>query len=256
MKKQTVLATLMLCGAFLVMTPEGNAQNNRNDKGKNKQSTNATNTTQGTDTQMGNPNTTPMPHSNDRDSSQANNITGGNVTAPNTDAGMDNGGNGQLSSTGRYSAMGIQAGSLHRKDLKFVLVANSSNLLEIQASQLAMERAMNPAVKEYASMMVSHHTMAGQQMKQLLASKGTVIPEQALMKDRHRMQLESISNLRGAEFDRAYMRLMVDAHEEDVDEYEDETTDARDADLRAFTVKMMPTLQQHYSRARELRKQL
>jgi putative membrane protein len=49
---------------------------------------------------------------------------------------------------------------------------------------------------------------------------------------------------------------MVDAHEEEVDEYEDETTDARDADIRAFATRMMPTLRMHYTRAKELRKQV
>jgi putative membrane protein len=92
-------------------------------------------------------------------------------------------------------------------------------------------------------------------MKKMLASKGAMIPDTAML-SRHRMQMEMVSNLQGADFDRAYMRIMVDAHEEDVDEYEDETTDARDADIRAFATRMMPTLRMHYTRAKELRKQV
>ena len=72
----------------------------------------------------------------------------------------------------------------------------------------------------------------------------------------HRLQMETVAAAQGADFDKAYMRIMVDAHEEDVDEFEDETTDARDADIRAFTTRMLPTLQMHYTQAKDLRKEV
>jgi putative membrane protein len=162
---------------------------------------------------------------------------------------------GQMGSTDRYSAMGIQSGSLHKKDLKFVVMAASSNMLEIEASRLALQSASSSAVKDFARMMVEHHTMAASEMKTMLATKGAMIPDTALL-PRHRMQLEMLSSLQGAAFDKMYMRVMVDSHEEDVDEFEDETTDARDADIRAFTTRMLPVLQQHYTMSKDIRKQV
>jgi putative membrane protein len=162
---------------------------------------------------------------------------------------------GQMTSTGRYSAMGIQPGSLHRKDLKFVVHDRSSNMQEIESTRLALQYASNSAVKDFANMMVEHHTMAVTEMKSLLAGKGAMIPDTTMM-PRHRMQMETLSALQGAAFDKMYMRIMVDAHEEDVDEFEDETTDARDADIRAFTTRMLPALQMHYTKAKDLRKQV
>jgi putative membrane protein len=151
--------------------------------------------------------------------------------------------------------MGVRQGSLHKKDMKFVMMAHSSNTLELALSQMALQKASSQAVKDFASMMVEHHSMAGQEMKQLLSTKGAMIPDSALLSG-HRMRLEMMQNLTGADFDKAYMRIMVDAHEEDVDEYEDETTDARDADIRAFTIRMMPILRTHYEKSKEVRKQV
>lgn len=176
----------------------------------------------------------------------------GDTTMSNTAMGNAS---GQMTSTGRYSAMGVKQGSLHRKDMKFVMLANSSNMMELELSQMAVQKATNPAVKDFANMMVQHHTQAGQEMKQLLSAKGTMIPDTAML-SRHRTRMDLLQNAQGADFDRAYMRIMVDAHEEDVDEYEDETTDARDADIRAFAKKMLPTLRTHYTRAKEVRKQV
>lgn len=178
--------------------------------------------------------------------------TMGDTTMSNTAMGNAS---GQMTSTGRYSAMGVKQGSLHRKDMKFVMLANSSNMMELELSQMAVQKATNPAVKDFANMMVQHHTQAGQEMKQLLSAKGTMIPDTAML-SRHRTRMDLLQNAQGADFDRAYMRIMVDAHEEDVDEYEDETTDARDADIRAFAKKMLPTLRTHYTRAKEVRKQV
>lgn len=197
-----------------------------------------------------------------RDTTATTNNSGTMGTTDNTTThghtGINNGNadmSGTMTSTGRYAAMGVQTGSLHKKDAKFVVLAASSNNLELQLSQLALQKATSQAVKDYANMMVQHHTMSAQEMKTLLAKKGAMIPDTALLPV-HRLQMETVMAAEGAAFDNAYMRIMVDAHEEDVDEFEDETTDARDADIRAFATRMLPILQTHYAKAKEVRKQV
>lgn len=250
-------------------TANGNATGtNRNNTSTTTGTGNANNTTgsgnmgtTGNTGNMGNTNTGNMSTNTGSTGTGSTNTTGTGNTQGNmgTDhTGMNHGttdAGGQMTSTGRYAAMGVQTGSLHKKDMKFVMLANSSNMLEIQASQLALQNASSQAVKDFAAMMVQHHTMAATEMKNMLANKGAMIPDTAML-SRHRTQIDLLSSLQGAAFDKAYMRLMVDAHEEDVDEFEDETTDARDADIRAFATRMMPTLRTHYTRAKELRKQI
>jgi putative membrane protein len=237
MKKTIALATL-LC-VVLATTAQQNPtpqkpQNNTQQKNKQQRNNNEGTTNTGT--------------RNPGDTTGTRGQTGMN---------QDNNTNieGSMTSTGRYAAMGVRTGNLHRKDAKFVVLAASSNNLELQLSQLAQQRATNQAVKDFAAMMVEHHTMAAQEMKSLLSAKGASVPDTALL-PMHRLQMESVTAAQGADFDKAYMRIMVDAHEEDVDEYEDETTDARDADIRAFATRMLPTLQTHYARAKEVRGQV
>jgi len=249
MKKILVMSSMLFAFtlASAQQTPnntknkKNNTTTNKNNTGTNKNNTTTTTTNSGTNTNSTDTNTS------------------GNNTTTGTDHNGMNHGNGDMSgtmvSTGRYAAMGVQTGSLHRKDAKFLVLAGSSNTLELQLSKLAQQRATNQAVKDYANMMVEHHTMAAQEMKKLLSSKGAMIPDTALL-PMHKLQIETVMAAQGADFDKAYMRIMVDAHEEDVDEFEDEVTDARDADVRAFASRMMPVLQTHYSRAKEIRKQV
>jgi len=160
-----------------------------------------------------------------------------------------------MQSTGRYSALGVTTGSLHRKDMKFIMLAASSNHMELELARLAQQNAASQEVKDFAEMILRDHTAAGVEMKTMLSKKGTMIPDTAML-PKHRIHIDHLRGLQGAEFDRAYIGMMVDAHEDDIDEYEDETTDARDADIRAFARKTLPVLQKHHTRAKEIRKSL
>ncbi|MDQ3276870.1 MAG: DUF4142 domain-containing protein [Bacteroidota bacterium] len=243
--KKTLAIALLVCCVYLVSaqqpTPTPRPQNNPPQKTNNKNN-NKSNTNKNTNSSNNNNN-------NNNISSTDTGTTTDSSTVQNGDM------SGTMTSTGRYAALGVQTGNLHRKDAKFVVLAASSNNLELQLSQLAQQRASSQAVKDFASMMVEHHTMAGQEMKSLLSQKGAIVPDTALLPI-HRLQLETVTAAQGADFDKAYMRIMVDAHEEDVDEYEDETTDARDADIRAFATRMLPTLRTHYTKAKDVRKQV
>jgi len=56
----------------------------------------------------------------------------------------------------------------------------------------------------------------------------------------------------GAEFDRAYMNMMVSDHNKDVAEFEKESTKGGDPDLKAFAAKTLPTLKEHQQMAKAL----
>ena len=143
----------------------------------------------------------------------------------------------------------IKAGSLNKKDVKFLVEAASSSRMEIELGQLAQQKGVSQEVKNYGAMMVKDHTMATQELKSLVTSKGASIPDTLLPK--HRVLMDRLNGLNGAAFDKAYMSVMRDAHENDIDEFEDETKDAVDADVKAFASKQLPILQGHHNHAKD-----
>jgi putative membrane protein len=56
----------------------------------------------------------------------------------------------------------------------------------------------------------------------------------------------------GADFDRAYSKMMLSDHNKDVSEFEKESSKGADADLKAFASKTLPTLKEHQQMARTL----
>lgn len=64
--------------------------------------------------------------------------------------------------------------------------------------------------------------------------------------------MTKLSAMSGAEFDRAYMNMMVSDHNKDVAAFEKESTKGGDPDLKAFAAKTLPTLKEHQQMAKAL----
>jgi predicted outer membrane protein len=85
----------------------------------------------------------------------------------------------------------------------YVQMAAASDLFEIQSSNLARTRSQNAEVRQFAEMLVTHHTQMTAQLMAAASAAG-VQPAPMLMPMQARMMTELQSALR-AGFDRVYM---------------------------------------------------
>ena len=103
-------------------------------------------------------------------------------------------------------------------DQDFLKKAAIANLAEIELGKLAQQKAQNPEVKQFAQMMVTGHTKALNELKGL-AGRSANLPTS--LDEKHQEIQQRLSGLSGAEFDREYMNVMVQAHEDTEDMLED-----------------------------------
>ena len=68
--------------------------------------------------------------------------------------------------------------------------------------------------------------------------------------------MDKLSKMRGAEFDRAYMREMVEDHDKDVKKFRQQAEHGNDADLKTFAQNTLPVLEQHQKMAHDISKSL
>lgn len=129
-------------------------------------------------------------------------------------------------------------------DSEFAIKAASGGLMEVELGKLAGQKAQNQQVKDFGAMMVSDHSKANEELKTLTASKNITIP--ATLSEEHQKHVDDLAKLSGAEFDKEYVKLMVDDHKEDIDLFKSASSDAKDPDVKAFASKTLPTLQKHY----------
>jgi len=57
--------------------------------------------------------------------------------------------------------------------------------------------------------------------------------------------MHKLAKLSGPAFDRAYMQAMVADHKKDVNEFRLEAKSGKDADVKGWAAKTLPTLEEH-----------
>lgn len=140
-------------------------------------------------------------------------------------------------------------GALASQDRKFAMTAAMSDLFEIEASRLALERAASDHVKQMAQQLIDDHTRTSGELSQLAQTKGLTPP--ASLDSKHAAMLTRLRGMSGAEFEREYVRVAgVKAHEDAVKLFRDEERKGRDADMRAFATRTLPALEAHLQAAR------
>lgn len=140
------------------------------------------------------------------------------------------------------------------KDEDFVKEAASGGMMEVELGKYAEENALNPRVKKFGSMMVKDHSKANDELKSVASKKGITLS--GSMEDSHRDKTEDLKKEKGADFDKAYMKNMVDDHEKDIKEFQKEAENGKDDDVKTFATKTLPTLLVHLDSAKAIRDDL
>jgi putative membrane protein len=163
--------------------------------------------------------------------------------------------------TGGQSAPAAQPGAgtrnvpasskIARGDRKFIEEAANSGMFEVQVGQLAASKASDPNVKSFASTLVDHHTAANNELVKIANAKGVELP--AAPKRALRRDIEKLGKKNGDEFDRDFVRNVgIKAHEKDIKMFQNASKDVKDAELKAFVDKTLPTLREHLAMAEKL----
>ena len=139
-------------------------------------------------------------------------------------------------------------------DKKFVTEAAEGNLAEVELGKLASEKASNDAVKQFGQRMVNDHGKATEELAKLAQDKGVSTPSG--LDSKHQKLRDRLAKLSGAEFDRAYVDEMVKDHRKDVKEFQREADKGKDADVKAWAAKTLPTLQDHLKQIQDIQTQM
>jgi len=137
-------------------------------------------------------------------------------------------------------------------DNTFVTKAAQGGLAEVELGKLAVEKASSDQVKQFGQRMVDDHGKANEELKTLAQQKNITVPTDIGAKEK--ALRDHLTKLSGPAFDRAYMSAMLSDHKKDVGEFRVESTSGKDADIKAFAAKTLPTLEQHLKLAEDANK--
>ena len=151
---------------------------------------------------------------------------------------------GSNNSTANATASSVSSG-----DRKFMEKAAQGGMAEVELGKLATQKASASEVKQFGQRMVDDHSKANDQLKQLATSKGVNLPTD--LDHATKREMDKLSKLSGADFDREYMKHMVSDHKKDVSDFKSEARKAKDADVKQFAASTEPTLEQHLQLAQD-----
>ena len=132
----------------------------------------------------------------------------------------------------------------------FVAEAASGGMMEVELGRHAATHAASDRVKDFGRRMAEDHGKANDELKRVSQRESITLP--STMSKRDREEVDRLTKLRGAAFDRAYMEAMVADHEKDVAKFRDESKSAEDPDVKDFASRTLPTLESHLQMARDI----
>jgi putative membrane protein len=135
-------------------------------------------------------------------------------------------------------------------DEYFAMKAYAEGVAEVAKSQLASERASNPAVKAFAAQMVKDHTECNTRIAEVARQKGIALP--ATIDAVHTAAIARLGRMSGSDFDKAYMMAQTCAHVDALHLFGHEARKGEDPELKTMATKTIPTLQEHAKAAFEL----
>jgi putative membrane protein len=126
---------------------------------------------------------------------------------------------------------------------EFVKHAGQGGMAEVSLGKMAVTKATDADVKEFAQRMVDDHSKANDELKSLATSKGLQVPTDVDAKQK--ALSDRLSKLSGPAFDKAYMQAMVSDHDHDVALFRTYSERGDDPEIKQWAGKTLPTLQEH-----------
>jgi predicted outer membrane protein len=104
------------------------------------------------------------------------------------------------------------AGASLARDDEFVLDVAHKTLALVELSRVAERTTANSAVKPFAQQLMHDHGAAAKMLEDVLPDQLVEWPNQ--LNERHRGIADEIAQKRGTDADRAYVKAMIDAHQD------------------------------------------
>lgn len=138
---------------------------------------------------------------------------------------------------------GQQNNGMNQQDKQFVTMVAKANRGEIEMGNFAQQHASNDEVKQFAQLMVTDHTNAGQQLKSWASQSNVTLPSGLTAQDNSTKA--SLSSASGSQFDKQYIQSQLQDHKKVIAAFEKEVQQGQDPQLKQFAEKTLPVLQDH-----------
>jgi putative membrane protein len=134
----------------------------------------------------------------------------------------------------------------------FVMTASQGDHYEMLAAQVAVVQGQDPRVRTFAQKMLEDHARLSEALRQAAIASQLPTPEPGISSDQAAL-LSSLQSLRGADFDKTYVRQQALAHTQAVAVEESFARAGSDANLQKAAQAALPKIREHLTKVQQLR---
>ena len=148
--------------------------------------------------------------------------------------------------TGVNSTLGVSPTTVD-----FVKEAATSDMFEIQSSQIAQERG-NASEKSFAATMIKDHQKTSEDLKSMISSGDLRAELPTALDSSHQSKIDKLKSLKGADFSSRYDSDQLGGHKDAVSLFERYAKGGDNPKLKDWADKTLPTLRHHLKMAQDL----
>jgi putative membrane protein len=138
----------------------------------------------------------------------------------------------------------------------YVTSASVSDLYEIEAGRLALQRSESPQVRRYAQMLIEDHSRAAEVLLLKAKLAGLEMAAEPRLDERRKGMLDNLQTAPAETFDQTFLAQQIAAHKEAVALHKGYSENGANEVLRGLASGAAPALEQHLEMARHLSGQL
>lgn len=137
----------------------------------------------------------------------------------------------------------------------FVDAAAVSDMYEVEAGKIALQRSKDAGIKEFAQKMITAHTGTTEQLKATLTKVNATVTPPSTLDNRHQGMIDELRGAKDEDFDGRYLAQQVDAHNEALILMRGYAKDGDTKDVKTFANKTQKAVQMHLNMAQKLKDQ-
>lgn len=133
------------------------------------------------------------------------------------------------------------------KASSYVQETGMGDLFGVQSSELALKKSGNPQVRAYAQHVVRDHGALSRALDDALAAAKVDARPPASLDPEHQELLDTLKASTGPDFDRNYLRMQMDSHQDALRTQVDYRLHGGNAELQDYAAKATTVVQSHLS---------
>lgn len=134
----------------------------------------------------------------------------------------------------------------------FVTAAATSDMYEVAASKIALQRSSSPAVKAFAQKMIDAHTETTTKLKGIISANNIKAMPPTSVDNRRQGMLDNLRGANAADFDNRYITQQIAAHKEADILMRGYARDGDNAQIKSFAAETGKHVKMHLSEAQKL----